>query len=85
MTTLNEKTRISLPVKAIYTLAICFAGATFWLAGIYAESRDALKYISESQERINKLEAQNAMICRVLKRIQDSTVPVIWREDMKCN
>lgn len=77
MSTLNEKTRISLPVKAVYMLSICFASATFWLAGIYGENKDL-------PLRVAKLEEQSALICRVLKRIQDNTVPVPYREEMNC-
>lgn len=77
MNQINENTKISLPVKVVYTLSICFASATFWLAGIYGESKGL-------PARVAKLEERSAMICRVLKRIQESTVPVPYREEMDC-
>lgn len=85
MNQINEKTEISLPLKAVYLLSICFASATFWLAGIYGEAKDILASRHEDRERISKLERNDSMTCRVLKRIQDNTVPAQYRETMICD
>jgi hypothetical protein len=78
--TLDEKTKVSLPVKAIYTLAICFAATTFWLAGIYAEAKELPKRVDAIE---NKLTIQRDM-CKVLKRLQEINVPKRYHEEINC-
>jgi hypothetical protein len=80
---ITESTRFNLSSKAVYTLAICFASALFWLAGIYAEAKD----LKELPKRVDAIEERLALqrdMCKVLKRLQEISVPKQFQEEIDC-
>ncbi len=84
MADITEKSRISLTAKVFIAMFVFFAGCCFFLGELYGK-------VKSLPERVDKIEAHNEkkktreqQICRVLQKIQYSTVPRWYQEEMKC-
>lgn len=91
MNELNETTKISLPVKAAWTVSVSFLAATVWLVGLYGEVKtipdevQALKSeLAEIKRTGQSRRHREYVSCLVLKNIQNQTVPASSRIELEC-
>lgn len=88
---ISPKTKISMPISAVWASIVFLVGATVFLFGVYAESRTTPEEIDSLKQRVSKIETnisereqRERLNCLILQRIQKTIVPENYRIEAEC-
>ena len=91
MSEINESTKISLPIKAVWTISIAFLAATVWLMGLYGEVKKVPEDLEAIQLEVLGLKEINSrrdkrdyVNCLILVQLQKRLVPKDEQIEARC-
>lgn len=85
MADITEKTKVSLEMKIFISMCIFFIVCSFVLGDLYGKVKSLPEKVEKLEESYKKKKTRDQQMCRVLQKIQYSTVPKWYQEDMKCD
>lgn len=83
-TEINESTKISLPIKAVWTISVAFLTATVWLMGLYGEVKKVPEDMELVKKELSRREKREYVNCLILMQLQKRIIPKEDQIEARC-
>lgn len=83
-TEINESTKISLPIKAVWTISVAFLAATVWLMGLYGEVKKVPEDMELVKQELSRREKREYVNCLILMQLQKRIIPKEDQIEARC-